>query len=115
MRCPCCGRGPVYRHWLRMYHECPLCGLNYYREPGYYVGAMILNYLATTLILTAAYLLSLWVPVLWHASPQKKITVWLAVAVAMSLGFVAHARSLWLAVDYWIEPWPPKEEMFRRS
>lgn len=113
LRCPCCGRGPVYRRLLRSYHECPLCGLRYYREPGYYVGAMIVNYGLTAFALIAIYLFSLLLPPFWHVSSGTKIIAWMAAAALVSLALVPHTRSLWLAVDYWIEPWPPTEPLFR--
>jgi uncharacterized protein (DUF983 family) len=113
LRCPCCGRGPLYRRVLRMYHECPLCGLPYYREPGYYVGAMIVNYGVTAFALISIYLVSLLLPEFWHVTPGTKIIAWMFAAALVSLALVPHARSLWLAVDYWIEPWPPAEPLFR--
>jgi uncharacterized protein (DUF983 family) len=113
LRCPCCGRGPLYRRVLRMYHDCPLCGLRYYREPGYYVGAMIVNYGVTAFFMIAIYLVSLLLPDFWHVTTGTKIIVWMLAAALVSLALVPHARSLWLAVDYWIEPWPPAEPLFR--
>ncbi|MGH9593317.1 MAG: DUF983 domain-containing protein [Bryobacteraceae bacterium] len=115
LRCPCCGRGPLYVKVLRMYPECPLCELRYYREPGYYVGAMILNYGVTAFLLISAYLISLFLPEYWHTDPQNKILAWMAAAVVVSLALVTHTRSLWLAVDYWVEPWEPAEPIFRSS
>ena len=96
-----------------MYHDCPLCGLRYYREPGYYVGAMIVNYGVTAFFMIAIYLVSLLLPDFWHVTTGTKIIVWMLAAALVSLALVPHARSLWLAVDYWIEPWPPAEPLFR--
>jgi len=113
LRCPCCGRGPLYRRAYRMYHECPLCGLAFYRESGYYVGAMILNYGVTALVMVVAYLISRALPEWWHAPANTKILAWMAAAALLSLALVPLMRSLWLAVDYWIEPWAPAEPMFQ--
>ncbi len=44
LRCPRCGDGRLYTTFFRMNRECPLCGLGFYRESGYYVGAMMINY-----------------------------------------------------------------------
>jgi uncharacterized protein (DUF983 family) len=113
LRCPCCGRGRMYRRFYRMYHECPLCGLAFYRESGYYVGAMMINYGVTALVFMAAYLLSRMLPMWWSAPVNEKIFAWMGAAVVFSLALVPHSRSMWLAVDYWIEPWPPAEPQFR--
>ncbi len=45
-----------------MRRECAVCGLRYFRESGYYIGAMILNYGITIALVVAAYLISLSVP-----------------------------------------------------
>ncbi len=113
LRCPCCGLGRIYRRPYRMHHDCPLCRLDYFREPGYYVGAMIVNYAATAFIVLAAYLLSRLLPEIWHAAPSTKIPVWMACAVLISLALVPYTRSLWLAFDYWIEPWQPADPLLR--
>jgi uncharacterized protein (DUF983 family) len=47
--CPRCRRGPIFRGslfhgWLNMYDRCPVCGLQYAREQGYFVGAMMVSY-----------------------------------------------------------------------
>lgn len=109
LRCARCGRGRVYRSVWRMNRECPECGLPYYREPGYFVGAMIVNYMATVFIIIVAYLVTRELPPMWSASPEKKITVWLVAATCLSILLVPLARSVWIAVDYWIEPWTAEE------
>src|SRR5713226_9343152 len=48
-RCPRCREGPIYsgslpRGWLAMYERCPVCGLKYHREQGYFIGAMYVSY-----------------------------------------------------------------------
>jgi uncharacterized protein (DUF983 family) len=109
LRCARCGRGSVYRSVWHMNRACPECGLPYYREPGYFVGAMMVNYAATVFIIIAAYLVTRKLPPMWSASPEKKITVWLAAATCISILLVPLARSVWIAVDYWVEPWTAEE------
>jgi len=43
--CPRCRRGRIFRGWLAMHEACPSCGLQFNREPGYYIGAMYVSYL----------------------------------------------------------------------
>ena len=38
-----------------MMQRCPECGLSYFPEQGYYVGAMIINYIATTACVLATF------------------------------------------------------------
>lgn len=47
--CPRCRegrifRGPVYRAPLAMLDNCPVCGLKFEREQGYFLGAMYVSY-----------------------------------------------------------------------
>jgi len=105
LRCPRCGQGRLLERMFRMNHDCPICRLSFFREPGYYVGAMIINYGITAGILITAFLVSQTFPEMWHASPELKIVVWMAVAIVLSLIFVPFSRGMWLAIDYWMEPW----------
>jgi hypothetical protein len=89
-----------------MHSGCPLCGLSYYPESGFYLGGMILNYIVTVWIIIALYLLSLLLPDLTAWSINLKILAWMALTVALSLSLWRHTRSLWLALNYWVEPQP---------
>jgi len=116
LRCPCCGLAPLFHGAFRMNHDCPLCGLDNFREPGYYVGAMILNYGATAFLMLVIYLLvAFLLPPLWNASPEAKIPVWMGAAIIVSLAFFHHSRSLWLALDYWLDPWQPADPLLRNA
>jgi uncharacterized protein (DUF983 family) len=88
-----------------MRRECSICGLDYFREPGYYVGAMIINYGITVALVLSVYLASNFMPEIWHSSADKKILVWIALSIIISLCLVPLSRGLWLAIDYWVEPW----------
>jgi hypothetical protein len=96
-----------------MNRACPACGLSFFRESGYYVGAMILNYGVTSFLVIVAYLISLFLPTILHYDSQTKILFWMAGAILVSLLLVPHTRSLWLAVDYWVEPWEPTDPLLR--
>src|SRR4051794_27484271 len=43
-RCPRCGEGRVYRGLVAMNENCPVCGLRFERERGYFVGSMYVSY-----------------------------------------------------------------------
>ncbi|MCZ6692070.1 MAG: DUF983 domain-containing protein [Planctomycetota bacterium] len=44
LRCPRCFRGAVFSGILKMHRNCPVCQLEYVREPGYFLGAMYFSY-----------------------------------------------------------------------
>ncbi len=91
-----------------MLPRCPQCRLAYYRESGYFLGAMIIDYVVTALLVTGVYLALLLLPDLTNLAVETKITGWLAFAVLLSLALMRHSYSFWLALDFWVEPWEPK-------
>jgi uncharacterized protein (DUF983 family) len=106
-RCPNCGRGRLFRGVFRMLLRCPECGLSYFPEQGYYLGAMIINYAATTAVVVAIFLLSLLFPDFTPLSTNSKILLWMVFAIALSLSLVRHSYSFWLGIDFWIKPRQP--------
>jgi uncharacterized protein (DUF983 family) len=106
-RCPNCGRGKLFRGVFRMLPRCPECGLSYFPEQGYYVGAMIINYAATTAAVVAIFLLSVLVRDFTTLSTNSKILLWMAFAIVLSLLLVRHSYSFWLGIDFWIKPRHP--------
>jgi uncharacterized protein (DUF983 family) len=106
-RCPNCGRGRLFRGVFRMLLRCPECGLSYFPEQGYYLGAMIINYAATTAVVVTIFLFSLLFRDFTTLSTNSKITLWIGFAVCLSLLFVRHAYSFWLGIDFWIKPRQP--------
>ncbi len=57
-RCPRCLRGKVFCALLKMNVICPVCGLVFEPEPGYFAGAMYFSYaLAVLLVLPTVALL----------------------------------------------------------
>src|SRR4051812_24822754 len=53
-RCPRCRDGRIFRAslwrgFLAMHDVCPVCGLKFDREPGYFLGAMYFSYLISLL------------------------------------------------------------------
>jgi uncharacterized protein (DUF983 family) len=51
-KCPRCHDGPLFinknpykmSNWDKMHSDCPVCGLHYEREPGFFQGAMYVSY-----------------------------------------------------------------------
>jgi uncharacterized protein (DUF983 family) len=106
-RCPHCGRGRLFRGVFRMFLRCPECGLSYFPEQGYYLGAMIINYILTTACVVTIFLLSLLFPDFTQFSTNTKVLLWMAFAIVLSLSLVRHSYSYWLGLDFWIKPRQP--------
>jgi uncharacterized protein (DUF983 family) len=104
--CPRCRRGPIFRLplWrgpLATYERCPVCGLKYEREPGYFLGAMYFSYMLSIPPGLAIVLL------LWRSTGWDFDVVMMAAFVAW-LPFVPlisrYARVLWMYVDRHFDP-----------
>jgi uncharacterized protein (DUF983 family) len=81
--------------------RCPACALVFEREPGYFVGAIYLNYGVTTVLTIGGY----FALDAWLAPPvTAQLLVWGPVAVAFPLWFFRYSKSLWLSLDYLVDP-----------
>ena len=81
--------------------ECALCGLRFERAQGYFVGAIYINYAATVVIMLAGSL------PLWRyteLSAVQQLMIWVPFGVLFPLWFFRYSRSLWLALEYTVNP-----------
>src|SRR5690349_19287385 len=56
LRCPRCGVGKLFAGWFKMHEKCEHCGLDFRREPGFYLGSIYVNYGLTAFFVTAVYI-----------------------------------------------------------
>lgn len=101
LRCPRCLDGHVWRHFITMNVACPVCGLVFDRESGYFAGAMVVSYALAVPILAAMVLALI-------------MLAGLDVVVALIIGNTAYlvlvpfifrySRVLWLHLDWLIDP-----------
>jgi uncharacterized protein (DUF983 family) len=100
-RCPRCGRGAVFgplfsRGFLRMNRDCPVCGLDYEPEPGYFLGAMYVSYtLGILTVLPVALLLYFWA----GASLAATMIVALLQTLLTTVLMYRISRIVWLYID----------------
>jgi uncharacterized protein (DUF983 family) len=97
LRCPRCGATPLFRGWFRMAESCALCGLRFERAQGYFVGAIYINYAATTLIAVGGFFL-LWGE--FGLSTRDQLLVLVPIVVLFPLWFFRYSRSFWLALEW---------------
>jgi uncharacterized protein (DUF983 family) len=96
-RCPRCREGRVFRGSLTMNDPCPVCGLIFQREEGYFLGAMYFSYLLSSALITAFF---------FAASallPDWSGFVVAGLAVVLYLPFIPavfrYSRLLWIYLD----------------
>jgi uncharacterized protein (DUF983 family) len=101
LRCPRCGSAPLFTGLVRMAPRCPVCGLVFERETGYFIGAIYINYGLTVALAVAGY----FVVEAWLApSPGWQVAGWGVFAVLFPLWSFRYSKSLWLAIDHLVDP-----------
>lgn len=108
-RCPRCGAGGVFASYFDLDERCHGCGLGFEREEGYWLGAMIINLVATEalfgLLLVGGMLLT------WPTVPWTTLLVaGIAVNAVFPLAFYPWSKTLWLATDLLFNPPSVTEE-----
>ncbi len=97
-RCPRCGAGHLFRHWLHLVPDCPRCGLHFEREEGYWAGALAIN-----IAIAGAVFVLVFIP--WAALTVPDIPVVPILAVAIPLMIVVPivaypwSKTVWMAID----------------
>lgn len=104
-QCPNCGGGKIYDTWFRMKDRCPHCGLRFEREPGFFVGAYLIN-LTIAFVLLFAICIGF---VAWKAThADAGVTPWIIAGVVVGTlapaGFYPYARTVWSAIDIGMAP-----------
>ena len=89
--CPRCGGAPLYAGPFRMHEVCVVCGLRYERAPGYFVGAIYVNYAVTA-----------------------AVALGVTLGALVPLAFFRYSRSLWLCLEYLVSRADERRERERR-
>jgi uncharacterized protein (DUF983 family) len=113
--CPECGQTKIFKplravrswsDWFDPVHACAHCGCVYDREPGYFLMATWgVNYgVVGMLALALTFIIDLYFPMtLW----QYALFVLITLPILSTL-FARHAKSLYLAMDHFLDPRPRK-------
>ncbi len=101
LRCPRCGQRRLFYGWFQMHDVCPHCKLKYERGPGYFLGSAYIGYGVLAITLIAAYMALRYGAGFTNRTLAAPLT---AYAVVFALIFFRYARSLWLGMDYFLDP-----------
>ncbi len=58
-------------------------------------------------VLVLVYLIQMLFPDIKFVTDNERLAIWIVFALAVNLAVMRNAYSLWLALDYWMEPWSP--------
>ena len=100
-RCPRCHKGPIFqpigRAPLTMKPICPVCGLKFEREPGYFLGAMYISYPLSIIVIGLATLVIHW---LWPDLRLDYAVMWSVLPLVVCVpAIVRWSRVLWMHWD----------------
>ena len=103
-RCPRCS-GKAFQSWFRVKPHCDQCGLGFEREPGYWVGAVIINTTVTFATFVGMFLLM--VAATWPEVPWGIVMgVTIVANAAIPVAFYPISMTTWLALEM---SWHPLE------
>lgn len=100
LRCPRCLEGNVWRSFMTMNERCPVCGLAFEREPGYFTGAMVVSYMIAVPTFGLIVIGLLWAGVDTIVALVGGGLFYLALAPFI----MRYSRVLWLHFDWVIDP-----------
>jgi len=109
-KCPRCGAGRLYRGWFKMKERCPGCGMKFEREPGFFVGAYLINFAITEgLLFVVIMVFIFWKDQHPDAGVVVPLVIGLIFAVVAPILFYPFARTIWSAFDVGMTPLELKE------
>ena len=106
LRCPRCLEGMIWGGFLSMNDACPVCGLVFEREPGYFTGAMVVSYVLAVPILGA---MVVGLMVLAHLDAVPALLIGDAAYLALVPFIFRYSRVVWLHFDWAIDPERPSD------
>src|SRR5947209_1498918 len=96
-RCPRCREGRMFRSTFSMNDPCPVCGMAFEREPGYFFGAMYVSYGLSVLILSPIFFTLQWLLPGW---PGTLVVLLAALAyLPFTPAVFRYSRVIWTYFD----------------
>lgn len=95
LHCPACGQGRVYRGLTTMNETCSHCGVAFEREEGDWVGAIVVAYSITSVLVAAGISLTV---ALTSLPPEVHVTLWSGFTVVFLLLTYRNMKGIWLGI-----------------
>ena len=97
-RCPNCGNPAIFTSWFNLAPACDRCGLDFDREPGWWIGGMIVNTGVSLTVLAAVIVGGLLI--YWPNIPVLGLTIAAMAAMAVvPTVFYPMSKTIWLGID----------------
>lgn len=99
-RCSHCREGHIFRGVWRMNQDCPVCGIHFEREQGYWLMSVFIGYVMFGVILAPVALL-----LYFQEVPMQLSFIIMGVLIAiLILPVFIYARVIWLYIDELLDP-----------
>ncbi len=102
-RCPVCLKGHVFKSLFGMHADCPVCGIHFERETGFFLNSMFIAYTLGFLILIPTAVLLY----LWDASILVFTVVIVVETVVIWPVLFRYSRLIWMHADQVLDPRQP--------
>jgi uncharacterized protein (DUF983 family) len=101
-RCPRCCQGKIFGGFFRMNDPCPVCGLVFQREEGYFLGAMYVSYLLGSVLAGLFY----WAVYTWDPDlgPTPFALLFFLVYLPLTPFIWRYSRTGWIHFERWACP-----------
>jgi uncharacterized protein (DUF983 family) len=102
LRCPICLKAPIFSGAMAMHAQCPNCRYVFEREPGYFLGAIVIGYaLAVPVVAGFGFGIHRLRPTLsWEFS----FLLGFALYLGLTPTIFRYARGIWIYFDNWLDP-----------
>ena len=102
LRCPRCGKAPLFRSGYTTYRRCSFCQWRFEREEGYWTGAMAINLVVAEFLIAAVV-----IPLAVSGAPLVPLLILtLPLPILLPVLFYWHAKAYWIALDFLLHPVP---------
>ena len=109
-RCPLCGSGHLFRTFFLVKERCPRCNFPIHREEGHWIGAIGMNTVVSFGALLVTLLVVFVLP--WDDRSGAAVVIpAFAVAIVVPVLFFGPSQTLWSAIDLWMRPLEPEDDV----
>lgn len=102
LRCPHCFQGPIFHGVWQMHTECPVCGIRYEREQGFFMNAIFFGYIIGFVAILPLNILLY----IYEAPPIWFLIGTLLLLTVLSPLIFRYSRALWMHLDEMLDPRP---------
>jgi uncharacterized protein (DUF983 family) len=99
-RCPHCLKGEVFSSLMKMHENCPVCGIDFEREHGFFMMSIFIGYILGFIVVVPPLIILF----LLDAPVVAYFLLSAAILIPLSPFIFRYSRILWLHLDELLDP-----------